>query len=208
MRGDLFADDGDERMRVDRVGDRLREPLAIDGERGAGRHAIASAARMTSEPSRRISSFSRPTALSSLSPRKRVGADQLGEPIGLVHGGRTHRPHLVQDDAHAARRRLPGGFATGEPAADDVNHWLRLWTRLRRMLRAQAQSLSDLTPLRPYVGRRPAAAVAFTARGRARPRRGVGAASRRAASSSVRLLVGQRLRDRASSESTRWSCRR
>ena len=33
---------------------------------------LASAARMTSEPSRRISSFSRPTALSSLSPRKEL----------------------------------------------------------------------------------------------------------------------------------------
>ena len=33
---------------------------------------LASAARMTSEPSRRISSLSRPTALSSLSPRNEL----------------------------------------------------------------------------------------------------------------------------------------
>ncbi len=33
---------------------------------------VASAARMTSEPSRRISSFRRPTALSSLSPRNEL----------------------------------------------------------------------------------------------------------------------------------------
>ena len=59
-------------MARDRLGDGLREALAIDGERGAGRNAARSAARMISEPSRRISSLSRPTALSSLSPRKEL----------------------------------------------------------------------------------------------------------------------------------------
>ena len=35
---DLLADDGDEGMIDEGAGDRLREPIAIDGERGAGRH--------------------------------------------------------------------------------------------------------------------------------------------------------------------------
>ena len=50
-----------------------------------------------------------------------IGADELGEPIGLVDRGRLHRPHLVEHDGDAARRGLPGGFAPGQAAADDEN---------------------------------------------------------------------------------------
>jgi hypothetical protein len=50
-----------------------------------------------------------------------VGADQLGEPIGLVRVGAAHGPHLVQDHRHAASGELPGGLAAGESAADDVD---------------------------------------------------------------------------------------
>ena len=53
---------------------------------------------------------------------KGIGADQLRQAIRLVHGRRTYRPHLVQDDADTERGRLPGGFRTREAAADDVNH--------------------------------------------------------------------------------------
>ena len=35
----LLADDGDERLRLDRRGHELGEPLAVDAEGGAGRHA-------------------------------------------------------------------------------------------------------------------------------------------------------------------------
>ena len=83
---------------------------------------LASAARITSDPRRRISSLSRPTALSSLSPRKELLQHQLGEPVGLVNRGRPRRPHLVQRHRHAARGRLPGGFRTREAPADDANH--------------------------------------------------------------------------------------
>ena len=53
---------------------------------------------------------------------KLVGADQLGEPVGLVNCGRSHRPHLVEGDTHAARGGLPRCFRAGKPSANDVNH--------------------------------------------------------------------------------------
>ena len=49
----------------------------------------ASADRITSEPRRRISACSRPTALCVVVRAERVGADQLGELAGLVGGGRA-----------------------------------------------------------------------------------------------------------------------
>ena len=52
---------------------------------------------------------------------ERVGADQLGQPVGLVRVGAAHRPHLVQQDGHAPAYELPGGLAAGETAADDVD---------------------------------------------------------------------------------------
>ena len=48
-----------------------------------------------------------------------VGADELGEVPGLVHGGRPHRAHLVQVDADPAARELPRGLASGEASAHD-----------------------------------------------------------------------------------------
>ena len=53
---------------------------------------------------------------------KRIAADELGQPIRLVHRGRHDRPHLVDRHRHAERRRLPRGLAAGQAAADDVNH--------------------------------------------------------------------------------------
>ena len=72
---------------------------------------LASAARMTSEPSRRISSFEQADGVIELVAAEGVAADELGEAVGLVDGGRPHRPHLVQRDRHAARGGLPGGLA-------------------------------------------------------------------------------------------------
>ena len=46
---------------------------------------------------------------------------ELGQAVGLVNGGGSHRPHFVNGDVDAGVRRLPGGFAAGEAAADNVN---------------------------------------------------------------------------------------
>jgi hypothetical protein len=40
--------------------------------------------------------------------------------VGLVGVGAAHRTHFVQHDGNARLRDLPGGFRTGETAADDM----------------------------------------------------------------------------------------
>jgi len=47
--------------------------------------------------------------------------DQFRQAVGLMRIGHARRPHFVQDDRHAAAGDLPGGLATGEPAADHVD---------------------------------------------------------------------------------------
>jgi hypothetical protein len=50
-----------------------------------------------------------------------IGADELGQPVGLVRLGAAYAPHLVQHHGHARRRELPGRFASGQASADDVH---------------------------------------------------------------------------------------
>ncbi len=92
-----------------------REPLAVDGQRRAGRHAalFGGAHDERSEPPHFF--FQEADGVIELVAAEGVAADELGEPVGLVDGGRTDRPHLVERDRHAARGRLPGRFAAGEP---------------------------------------------------------------------------------------------
>ncbi len=54
---------------------------------------------------------------------KRVRTDEFRERVSLVRLGRAHGPHLVQDDGKTGSGDLPGGFAAGEPAADDVDRF-------------------------------------------------------------------------------------
>ena len=77
---------------------------------------------MTSEPRRRISSLRTPTALSSLSPRKELLQTSSANRSVLWTAVGRDRPHLVEDDRHAERRRLPGCLAPGQTAANDANH--------------------------------------------------------------------------------------
>ena len=83
---------------------------------------VASAARMhqRAEPPHLL--LEQADGVVELVAAERIAADQLGERVGLVHGGRPHRPHLVERDGDAELRRLPRGFAPGQAAADDVNH--------------------------------------------------------------------------------------
>ena len=51
-----------------------------------------------------------------------VGADQLGEAVGLVRRGHVAAPpHLRQADLHARLRQLPRRLRPGEAAADDMD---------------------------------------------------------------------------------------
>ena len=120
---DLLAHDGDERMRRRALGDgcprsrrgrqRARRRPAPDGGRPS---------RMMSEPARRISSCSRPTALvAASSERKELEQTSSARPSVLCASVPRIGAHLVEDDRHAGLRRLPGRFAAGEAAADDVD---------------------------------------------------------------------------------------
>ena len=87
----------------------------------AGRRCASADARI-SEPARRISSCSRPTALfSASSERSELEQHQLGAVLGLVRLGRAQRAHLVQHDGDAGLGEVPGGLAAGEAGADDVD---------------------------------------------------------------------------------------
>ena len=151
---------------------------------------------MTSEPSRRISSLSRPTALSSLSPRNELLQTSSARPIGLVHGRRPHRPHLVQRDRHAARAppaRRPRDPArprrrSGRPSARALAD-RRLSSRGLGRLAAFGLALALQPSTGPAAARRPhragRAAAARARRAAARDGRGAarGGAPRRASSS-------------------------
>ena len=111
------------RMVLERARDRRRRSHA--GPPPARRRPAslcASAARRISEPARRISSCSRPTALfSQSSERKRIGADQFGQAVGLMCASvpRTGRISCSTTRAPASRG-LPRRLAAGQAAADDV----------------------------------------------------------------------------------------
>ena len=84
--------------------------------------------RMISEPARRISSCSRPTAL--LSRRRRSGRSwsrrARREPPVLVRRRRHCRPHLVQHDRHAAS-------ASCQAASDPARPPPMTWTGARKV---------------------------------------------------------------------------
>ncbi len=53
---------------------------------------------------------------------KGIGAHQLGEPVGVVRRrGVAAAAHFRQADAVAALGQLPGRFAAGEAAPDDMD---------------------------------------------------------------------------------------
>jgi hypothetical protein len=118
----LFARDPNQPVPANRVGDGLREPLAIDGQRRArgdsravsgAHHDRAEAAHLLLQEADGVIEFV--TA-------EGIAADQLRESVGLVDRRPAHRPHFVERHRYAERRSLPCRFAPGQAAADDVNH--------------------------------------------------------------------------------------
>ena len=107
---DLFAREGDAGVMRDRVGDRLRKALTIDGERGAGGHAARFSGTHDDRAEAPHLLFEEAHRVIELVPAQRIGADQLRQPIRLVHERRPHRPHFVEDDVDARLGRLPGSF--------------------------------------------------------------------------------------------------
>ena len=119
---DFLAADVDQRLALDRRGDRGGKALAVDGERSAGRQlvGVGRAHHQRTEPPHL--GMQKPDGASfRVVGAERVRTNQLGELSGLVHGGRANRPHFVQHHGHAAARDLPGGLGTGKAAADDMD---------------------------------------------------------------------------------------
>src|SRR5439155_5943111 len=117
-------------MLDERSRDGLRESLAIDRERGAGGHATRFRRAHHERTKAPHFLFQQTDGIIELVAAKRIAADELRQPIRLVHRGRTRRPHLIERHGYAARRRLPCGLRTGEPASDDS--YTHQWTVLRR----------------------------------------------------------------------------
>jgi hypothetical protein len=118
---DLLAPHLDQRMRLDLRRDRGGKSVAVDRERTAGRHLVRVAARMISEPSRRISSCSSPTALVSRSS-ERNELEQTSSASASSCARRSRAPGASRAaHRHAAARDLPRRLAARESAADDVN---------------------------------------------------------------------------------------
>ena len=96
--------------------------VAVDGERASGRELVpigggqdqrAGAAHLLMQ---QADGVGRPIV-----GAERVGADELGEGVGLMRLGPPLGAHLVEHHGHAGRGELPSGLAAGEPAADDMN---------------------------------------------------------------------------------------
>ena len=125
MRGERLRDGRREAVAIDRQARRRREP-------GWRRRR-----RITREPSRRISSCSRPTALvSRSSERNELEHTSSARPSVRCASVARARPHFMQHDRNARRGDLPCGFRTGQSAADDMDGLLlRLasWTIPRPM---------------------------------------------------------------------------
>ena len=118
-RGDL-----DQGMLVQRVGDGGGKSVAIHRQRATGRHLVGVGARMISEPSRRISACSSPTALlAASSERNELEQTSSARPAVWCASVIRCGPHLVQHHAGAGLGDLPCGFRTGEAGADDMDGW-------------------------------------------------------------------------------------
>ena len=114
----------DQRLRRERFGHRRGEPLPVDRQRPARRQLVpvAHGQDQRAQPAHLLVQQAHGIA-HGIVGAERVGADQLGQPVGLVRLGRAHGPHLVQHHGHAAPCQLPGGFAPGEATADDMDGW-------------------------------------------------------------------------------------
>ncbi len=121
-RVDPLADEFDIGMRLDRAGDALREAVAIHRQRRAGGHAVRVAFAQDQRTQRAHLGMQQPDrVLLGIVGAEAVRADQFGELVGLVRGGAFDAAHFAEAHLEAGLGELPGGFGSGEAAADDVD---------------------------------------------------------------------------------------
>ncbi len=120
--GDFAALDPNERLARDRRLDRGGKAVAIDRQRAAGRHLMG-VGRAHDERTERahLAVDDADRVVLRVVGAKGIGADELGEALGAVRFGAALRAHFVQNDGNAGLGDLPGRFAAGQAAADDVN---------------------------------------------------------------------------------------
>ena len=119
---DFLPDDGDEGMALERRADLPSEAVAIDGERATGRKLVTVGGRHDQGMRAPHLLMQQPDGIvGGVVGAERIGADELGESVGLMRLRRPRRAHLVERDGHGRRGELPGGLAAGKTAADDVN---------------------------------------------------------------------------------------
>ena len=118
-----LADDGDVGMRLERGGDAGREAVAVDGQRRAGGNLVHVA--LGEDQRAEIAHFLMEQAdgvALGIVRAERVGADELGEAVGVVGGGHMARAaHFRELYLVPGLSELPCGFGAGEAAADDVD---------------------------------------------------------------------------------------
>jgi hypothetical protein len=120
--GDLGAVDLDQRMVMQGPADGCGKTVAVDGQRPARGHLIGvgGAHDQRSQPAH-LGMQQADSVVGGVVGPKRVGADELGQAFSTVRLGHPQRAHLMQDDANARIGDLPGGFGTGETAANHMD---------------------------------------------------------------------------------------
>jgi hypothetical protein len=120
--GDFGAVDLDQGMVVQRLGDGRGKAVAVDRQRPTRGHLVdvGAAHDQGAEPAH-LGVQQAHSVVGGIVRAERVGADQLGQALGAVCLGHPLRAHLVQDDANARIGDLPGGFRTGEAAANHMD---------------------------------------------------------------------------------------
>ena len=120
--GHFFANNGDERMRLQSRGDRGGKAIAVNRQRTSSRNLVRIPAAMINDPASRISACKQPDGIGlGVIGTKRIGTDQFRQTVRPVRIRAAHRAHLVKDGRNAGLGCLPCGFGAGETAADDMN---------------------------------------------------------------------------------------
>ena len=118
----LFASNLNQGMRFQRGGDSLRETVPVHRQRATRRDLMGIAHghdERLHPPHFRMQQTDRIGL--RIIRTERVGADEFGQPVGLVRISAAHRAHFMENNGHAEICGLPRGFRTGHTAADDVN---------------------------------------------------------------------------------------
>ena len=98
------------------------EAVAVDRKRAAGRKLVPIGRRQDQRSGPAHLLMQEPDGIRRpVVGAEGVGADELGKGSSLMRFGPALGPHLVQNDRHAGGGGLPGGLASGEPAADHMH---------------------------------------------------------------------------------------